>query len=810
MLTVSGGGNFQTALTHLSLRFFRNLVAGVTLLIISGLTTAACVNISVGASSPLAGTPFSACSISGATVTCTQDVKVSNNNICITTNATPLTINITNKTLDWTGNAGQLGSSGNPIDLVMGTGGIKIEGNSFISYGDWSGAKIECNTNPATTFNGSLAATSRNTCTSNVVAVPFPTPLAEWRLDEITPYTGLAGEVKSSVSGGTNGTATNGATNGAGKVCRAAIFDGTNDYISVAGLSSQLSGTSSMSFWIKTSQTGNNTPWIAPGVTGVEQGGGGNDIFWGWINATGKIAVSKGNTLGAQSTTSINNGAWRHIVLTRDQIGGTTKIYVDGVLENKRVSETGMVTTAFASFGRMQNTNAYFNGSLDEVKVFSTVLNSTQVASLYSNESAGKNWDGSARTCTVSGPHHLEIVHASGTGLTCTPSTLTLRACADASCTTLYTGGVSGALSATGTPTVNWDGSSGGAVGSGFVIPSGSSSVTKNVQVTTVGSVVIGVVSPVTPAASSDTTCNFGSPACTFTASASGFIFDVPNHVSEVQQTVNVSSVKSADNSLACVPAFQSVAKNVTFKCSYTSPISGTLPVRVNGIPMNTANSAASACDGTGRAVSLSFGPTGVASASVQYADVGSIGLTATYTGSGIDAGLTMSGSDSFIAAPKDFAFSAIPASPMQAGKPFNATVTARNGANAATPNFSNQTVTISSSNPQPALGNATPINAPLSGFSNGVASTNLTWNEVGTVDLNANLNNYLGSGLSVSGVNAGTGRFQPAYFDVSVTPGCGTFTYAGSVRLRPNVLAVMPLTPLTRLTMNPATHFLP
>jgi MSHA biogenesis protein MshQ len=133
------------------------------------------------------------------------------------------------------------------------------------------------------------------------------------------------------------------------------------------------------------------------------------------------------------------------------------------------------------------------------------------------------------------------------------------------------------------------------------------------------------------------------------------------------------------------------------------------------------------------------------------------------------------------VAAPKDIAFSAIAASPIKAGSTFNATVTARNNVNAATRNFINETVAITSSNPQPALGNATPINTILTGFSNGAATANLAWNEVGTVDLNANLSNYLGSVLSVAGVNAGTGRFQPAYFDVSVAPGCGTFTYAGA-----------------------------
>ena len=65
-------------------------------------------------------------------------------------------------------------------------------------------------------------------------------------------------------------------------------------------------------------------------------------------------------------------------------------------------------------------------------------------------------------------PHRLQIEHASGTGLTCTPSTLTVRACADATCTTPYISGVSGTLQATG-GSVTWPASA------AFTIASGSS-----------------------------------------------------------------------------------------------------------------------------------------------------------------------------------------------------------------------------------------------------------------------------------------------------------------------------------------------
>jgi hypothetical protein len=368
--------------------------------------------------------------------------------------------------------------------------------------------------------------------------------------------------------------------------------------------------------------------------------------------------------------------------------------------------------------------------------------------------------------CAASGPHHLEIQHGSGAGVTCTPSTLTIKACADTlNPCTAYTGGVTGTLSATGagTPTVNWVG------GTSFTIGA-SGSVTKDVQVTTVGSTVFS-----TPSA----TCNFGSPSCTFTSTLAGFIFDVPNHVSDTLQTVNVSAVKQSDSSLACTPAF-ATSKNVSFACIYSNPASGTLPVAVNGTNI--------AC-GTAGGVSLAFNASGVASTTFRYADVGSVGLTATYTGSGgTETGLTMTGSDSFIAAPASF--TVVPAGPYIAGSAFSATVTAKNASGNTTPNFGKETtaatvtlthtVTGGTAGTAPAdfVGTLGAFGATTAGVASG---NNLAWKEVGDISVTGTLTggSYLGSGLTATG-SGPAGPFKPGYFETVVAPAAGTFTYSG------------------------------
>ena len=326
------------------------------------------------------------------------------------------------------------------------------------------------------------------------------------------------------------------------------------------------------------------------------------------------------------------------------------------------------------------------------------------------------------------------------------------------------------------------------------MIPSGSSSVSKGVQVTAVGSALVGVNSTSINATGTHS-CNFGAPACTLSAVDAGFIVSAPDHAAESLSALSVSAVKKADNSLACVPAFASTSKNVTLSCGYSNPASGTLPLRVAGSALNAGANASAACDAGGRPVSLSFNASGVATPTLQYADVGQVTVAARYTGSAAtsDTGLVMTGSASFIAAPATFAFSAVSAAPLRAGNAFGATLSAVNSAGAITPNFGRETAaegaTLSFAKRSPTGSGARNgvFSGSLGAFASGSVSTvNLVWSEVGSADLGATLTsaNYLGSGLSATGSTGAAGAvgpFIPHHFDVTVTPACSaTFSYAG------------------------------
>lgn len=401
---------------------------------------------------------------------------------------------------------------------------------------------------------------------------------------------------------------------------------------------------------------------------------------------------------------------------------------------------------------------------------------------------------------------HYEIVSSSSSGVTCAPNTLTIKACANSACSSLYAGGGGGVLTVTSfpAPTVNW------ITGPGFTTGASGTAMVQ-LQITSPGTVTFGVT-PGAPAPTGARTCNLGgSASCDFNVASSGFLVNVANGLACNSQQVSLQAVKAPPGDVsACVPAFQNVSRNVSLWASYANPATGTKQASVNGTPIATAS------PGT-QISNVAFNASGVATLSLTYPDAGQLGLGASYTGSAGtgDSGLSMTGNGTFITAPAAFAFAIQqkalpnklnPASTsasdsnffVPAGEPFNGTVTAFNACAtpAATANFGKEIVpeSVTTSWSRYLPGGAHVASGPSDGvfvksgsvgaFSNGVATTpDFLWSEVGIINLTATLANplgYLASGLIPTG-STYVGRFIPAYFDTAVTPGCGSvFTYSG------------------------------
>ena len=408
----------------------------------------------------------------------------------------------------------------------------------------------------------------------------------------------------------------------------------------------------------------------------------------------------------------------------------------------------------------------------------------------------------SSGTFTVSGaaaaPDHLEIQHASGTGLTCTPSTVTVRACADATCSTPYTSGVSGTLQATG-GSVTWPATA------AFTIASGSSSTTVDLQATTTTPTVLGVASS-TPAASNALTCNFGSPACTFTAADAGFIIAAAANGAAATvptQTAGTASagyflraVQTSTTTKACEAAIVGVG-NVNWSTTCNNPTTcsaGNLMTLTGNAGVAIAGNA-NGSTASSTAVAMTFDANGNAPFSFNYADVGQVTLNASRAAGGSLAKALSGSSNAFVVKPGGFALSTIrqtaapqlvnPAAAsaagsafVRAGESFSATVTARTSGGATTPNYGRETspegVLLTRALVLPAGGaSGTLSNGSIAGgsFTAGVATvTNLAFSEVGIITLSPAVadGDYLGTGNVTGTTSANIGRFFPAQFALS------------------------------------------
>jgi len=175
-----------------------------------------------------------------------------------------------------------------------------------------------------------------------------------------------------------------------GQIDNAQDFDGTDDYVNIsADLAQWLGKTASLSVWIRTTQVGSSIYWDSPGVTGVEEAGGANDIFWGLIDASGKMGIQAGDTAGAITTSPINDDNWHHIVMTRNSSTGEVKIYVDGILNDIATSDTGDKTNSFYSIGRIEDTGGtpeYFSGTIDEFRISNTTRSLAWIGASYESE----------------------------------------------------------------------------------------------------------------------------------------------------------------------------------------------------------------------------------------------------------------------------------------------------------------------------------------------------------------------------------------------------------------------------------------
>ena len=153
--------------------------------------------------------------------------------------------------------------------------------------------------------------------------------------------------------------------------------------------------------------------------------------------------------------------------------------------------------------------------------------------------------------------HHYQISH-DGQGLTCQPETVTVQACADAACTSLYTGASQVTLSPNSveSPAPAFDLSNG--TGSAYV------------RQTVAGPATLAI-SAATPAAAAATTCSQPSGAsCAMKFAETGLKVSAGPRLAGVSETFTVEALKQNDLApSSCIPLIANSTRTLALRCSY-------------------------------------------------------------------------------------------------------------------------------------------------------------------------------------------------------------------------------------------------
>jgi hypothetical protein len=218
-------------------------------------------------------------------------------------------------------------------------------------------------------------------------------PIGWWKMDECQ-----GGNANDSSGNSNTGTITIGATgsqtaigtcttsgtawyNGVtGKYNSSLNFDGTDDYIYTADSPSLDMGIMTISAWIKTgtsttqyiSERNNATYYFATGVTSQKLCMYLNTVSNNWDC----------------STKSVTDGSWHHVVSTWD--GTNKKLYIDGLLDGTFGGAGGNIANAAVGINigvRITGgtPSGYFNGQIDDVRIFNYALTPQQVKTVYNS-----------------------------------------------------------------------------------------------------------------------------------------------------------------------------------------------------------------------------------------------------------------------------------------------------------------------------------------------------------------------------------------------------------------------------------------
>ena len=540
-----------------------------------------------------------------------------------------------------------------------------------------------------------------------------------------------------------------------------------------------------------------------------------NSNLQGGLTARSGITLTGGAVNGAITMTARNIVRLTGVTMPTGSISGASSVYLDN-------SDLG---SASANVNVTTDSNdIYVQGGSVIYGNLSAAVNSNGTVQVQDGQVYGTCLPKSnpVNACNATPPasvHHYELSYSSP-GVTCEGEPVTIKACTNAACTTLYSGATSVTLAATNGG--SWTNSS-----PAFSAGSASSALRQTSPVSSVIS-----LSSASPAAISTQVCkNAGAvdSSCSISFADTGLkIFDtdsvsaVPALTAGVNRTVKLRAIQTNPVTGACQARVQGTRNvGVAFRCLNPSTcVSGqTISQGGFGIAGTSAASSPGYID-----VPLNFDSNGTASVPFSYSDVGEIALHArlVLAASGNDPAITLTApAAATVVRPYEIRVTAItsangavpnPATTssgdgfVAAGAPFRVQLDVLNFAGNRTPNFGKESTPelpnvafdslvyptggSGSSTTLQVTGNFTAVSGTAGRFQN----AQLVWLEAGSFKLKGGLvgNDYLGQpDVSQKPASSTIGRFYPQHFVLSNPSSanlCGSGSAAFSYMSQPGV----------------------
>jgi len=282
---------------------------------------------------------------------------------------------------------------------------VATDSNSMGSYGSSSYQKASIGSNPlypAEYFDGTLdqirvydvaltatdvANLYNNETISTADTLAFPagkTAIATYKLDGdgVDISGNYSGSEGANIVYAYDGTESN-IEYRFGRFGQAAVFNGSSSYIDT-GFSLYNKSVICLSTWINVNDLSSTQMFFGSTCSS-------GCSFGGQVNTNGTIRfrITDGTERNATTSNTISAGQWYHVVCVWDKTidGGELKIYIDGTEASysTQQSQTNNTTENVSlRLGRAAST--YFNGSIDQVRIYSTALTSSQVNELYNEK----------------------------------------------------------------------------------------------------------------------------------------------------------------------------------------------------------------------------------------------------------------------------------------------------------------------------------------------------------------------------------------------------------------------------------------